>query len=492
MKLTYFSGLLILALGFQSAEAGAQTKKMMGTKKAAAPVTRPRVAPGSPDGALMGGVKPMRADEMTANPPKAGPAKNGNKEMMSKSMTKEFDINGVRVIMRPATNDVVSAVLFVSGGVQNYTQDQQGIENIALSVLTDGGSKKFPKEEFHKLTERKGISIGASTTFDYSVLTLKSTLGNFNTAWDLFSDMIVHPDWNAASLDQVKGQTISGLQQQQSDPDATLADMTREGIYKGERYAINPDGTPESVTGITMDAIQKHYNNILKRKKLVLVIVGKVTEADVRAKAAAFASLPEGTSDQFRSVPPKIVANIVDVQEREIATNYMRATFQAPPKGSKDDIAMRLGMAILSDRLFVEVRTKRNLSYAPSASLSNVYDPYSFMYVSTTNPNDAAKVMLDELKKARAEGFSEKELMNQKEGFLTSYYMGQETNDGQALSLGSAELSLGYRRAEMIMDLVKAVKLEDVNSAFKKYATHVHWFYLGDKSKIDEKIFKDF
>src|SRR5688572_22634449 len=50
-----------------------------------------------------------------------------------KSTVKEFDVNGVKVILKPAENNVVSAQLFITGGVTNYDLSKQGIENLALT-----------------------------------------------------------------------------------------------------------------------------------------------------------------------------------------------------------------------------------------------------------------------------------------------------------------------------------------------------------------------
>src|SRR5205823_2145408 len=126
-----------------------------------------------------------------------------------------------------------------------------------------------------------------------------------------------------------------------------------------------------------------------------LVVVGKIKMEDLRKQvSAAFAKLPEGISDPFISNPPKIAASNVTIEEREIATNYIQGIFSAPATGTRESIAMRVGTSILAERLFIEIRTKRNLSYAPSASVAGLFNPYGSVYVSTTDPNAAVQVMM--------------------------------------------------------------------------------------------------
>ena len=400
-------------------------------------------------------------------------------------------INGIRVILKPSTNNVVSGILFITGGVRNYDLATEGIENMALSVAADGGTAKYPKDKWHDITEQKGISIDASSSYDYSTYDIRTIDKNWNTAFNLLADLVTHPAWDANSFEQIKGATISGLKQQESDPDSKLHKMSITSTFKGTPYESDPDGSPEAVNAMTLDMLKKHYSKIMCRKKLVLVVVGKISMNDLRKEVStAFASLPEGISDPFVSNPPKVTGNTVTIEEREIATNYIQGIFSAPPTGTRESIAMRVGASILAERLFIEIRTKRNLSYAPSASVAGLFNPYGSVYVSTTDPNAAVQVMMDEIRKIKKEGFTEKELRDKKEGFLTGFYMGQETNSAQALTYGISELRGSWKKAETFKDEVYSLTTQELTDAFRKYASNINWYYLGDKDKVDEKIFK--
>jgi predicted Zn-dependent peptidase len=60
---------------------------------------------------------------------------------------------------------------------------------------------------------------------------------------------------------------------------------------------------------------------------------------------------------------------------------------------------MIMAMNILRWRIFEEVRTKRNLSYAPAVYFSNDYANRAAIYVSTVKPDTTIKVMFAEIKK---------------------------------------------------------------------------------------------
>jgi predicted Zn-dependent peptidase len=99
------------------------------------------------------------------------------------------------------------------------------------------------------------------------------------------------------------------------------------------------------------------------------------------------------------------------------------------------------------------------------------------------------QVMTDVVRDIKKNGFTAKELTNKKAGYLTQYYIAQESNDAQALTLGVAELIKNWHYALEIKDMVQGLTLQDVNSAFNKYASAITWFYLGDETKMNKDIF---
>ncbi len=56
--------------------------------------------------------------------------------------------------------------------------------------------------------------------------------------------------------------------------------------------------------------------------------------------------------------------------------------------------------------------------------------------------------------------------------------------------LHSAAMKSEYMKtATKVLDEVQKLKLEDLNTAFRKYTKSIRWLYLGDTSNLDEKVF---
>ena len=384
----------------------------------------------------------------------------------SKQVAEEVMVDGVKLIFKPSLNKIVSARMFIRGGVSNYQKAQEGIEALALQVATTGGTQQYSKEKYFEELEKVGASIAGTSTFDYGNVSLSCVNSTFDKVWPLFADAIMNPSFTEEEFSKIKEQSISTNKENQSNPDAYIQQMIMLDAFANLDYSKRPAGTEESMEKLTAAESRDYLKSVINKKQVFFVVVGNVNKADLIEKVRAMVKgMPEG----------KYVAN-------------SSGLLNAPVGMSEEGYAMRLAYSIFSNRMFDEIRTKRGLSYAPYAMYRGGKSPYAGMVVSTTDPNASVQVMIDEVKKLKTVGFSEKEVLDEKSGFVTSYFMQQETNSGQTQSLGSNEIYGNWQNSITIVDKIKNVKAKQVNEAFKKYATGIRWSYLGDKSKLDSKL----
>jgi zinc protease len=147
-------------------------------------------------------------------------------------------------------------------------------------------------------------------------------------------------------------------------------------------------------------------------------------------------------------------------------------------------------MQHLGFRIFEEVRTKRNLSYAAAADVGwERAIPIGSLYVTAVDPDTTIKVMFEEVKKLKNQPLSDKDLAAAKSTFLTHHLVSTESTDGQAVWLALSEMFGGDWRLELkLLDRVKAVDAKQVQAFANKYITHLQFEILG-KAPIDKALF---
>ncbi|MEO9967346.1 MAG: pitrilysin family protein [Reichenbachiella sp.] len=410
---------------------------------------------------------------------------------ISFGQTQQFEVDGLQVIYKNVPKEIVSARLFIKGGTANYSLEQSGIEDFALQLAVTGGTKNKSKLEFTTSLEQMSTTIAAGTNYDYGQINMRCVKQNWDASWDLFVDAILNPAFEEQQYALLKDQLIATAKQNESDPDQSLIQAAMANVFKGQNYEKNPNGTEQTLDALSLDQLINYYNKVMGKERSFLVVVGDIDVDDLKKKVAgSLAKLPKGT------MPPEESRNMLSevsnkINDRDIATNYIAGVMSAPKLTSKDGTAMMIAMSILSERYFLELRTKRSLSYAPYSYYDNskITNPYNWIYISTTDPKQSIQVMVDEISKLKKEGFSEKELVNKKQKYLTQFYMGQETLSSQSQSLGTNELKGGWEMSEDFTERVNAVTLEDINRVIDKYSDVISWTYLGKADMIDEEDF---
>jgi predicted Zn-dependent peptidase len=410
----------------------------------------------------------------------------------AQSATTSFMVDGIKVIYKPTVKDIVNVSMFYRGGVTNYPAEKAGIEDLALQATTECGTKKYNKNAFKDMQDKYGIDIGGSSGYDYGHIRFQAITKYFNEGWDLFSEAVMNPTFESREVELIKVKQITEIRQSESSPDARVEDLARKQAFENTPYAIDPSGEENIIAKTTAAELKAYYQQILNKNQMFLVVVGKISKEELIEKIKkSFASIPSKAFTAYTYQAPVFKENKLFTEERELATNYLTGIVNAPTMASDEYVPYRLAINILSGNLFTEIRTKRNLSYAPGANTTNLQMPYASVYVSTTSPVESASIMLDQMKVLKMQTVTAESLTNLKNEFFTSSYIKEQSSGALATSLGQAEVLGGWKLAEELPGKINAVSKEQIVAAAQKYIHGINWSYLGDPKLVKtSEVFK--
>jgi zinc protease len=394
------------------------------------------------------------------------------------------------LVKRREGNQTVVAGLFIKGGARNVTSANAGVEDLMLDAASEA-TANFPRERLRTELSRMGTAISSGINFDYSVLTLASTRGNFDRSWDIFTDVALRPTFTPEDVERVRNRLVLSLRDDADTPDSYLQVLQARVAYAGHPYLNDPRGTADVVSRLTADDLRRYHKQMMETSRLLLVVVGDLDPQLLRQRiAASFGKLPRG--DYRPSALPQLSfdASTVEVTPRDLPTNYVQGVFTAPGLATPDVYPMRVASSILQNRVFVEIRGKRNLSYAPEAFLWSQGSNLGGISVSSTDANQSVRIMLEEIARLQREPISQDDLKGTVQHYLTRYYLGQETNAAQAGELAQAELlGGGWRNSTLFMDKLSAVTPADVQRVAQKYMRNIRFVVLGNPKSVDPKVF---
>src|SRR5215213_4529027 len=407
------------------------------------------------------------------------------------ALVSEFEVNGLKVLLKRREGSLtVAAGLFIRGGTANINAENAGIETLMLSAATEA-TTNFPRVKMRSELSRMGTVIGSSSNNDYSVLSLATTRMHFDRSWEIFSDVVLRPAFTKEDVALVQERQVVSLSDDTDNPDVYLQRLQERVAYAGHPYLNNTSGTPQTVAKLTPQDLRQYHQKLMETSRLLLVIVGDLNPNDVRGLVtASFGKLPRGN---YAAKPIPQLAfdkSTVEVTPRELPTNYIQGLFTAPTLTSPDIYAMRIASSMLRDRVFEEVRVRRNLSYAPDAFLRTQAANVGGLHVTAENANQSIRVMLNEIARLQTEPVGAEDIQGVVAQYLTTYYLGQETNAAQAGELAQYELiGGGWRNSINFLEKLTAVTPADIQRVSQKYMKNIRFVVLGNPKSVDTGVF---
>ncbi len=410
------------------------------------------------------------------------------------SLTQSFTVSGVNVVLRRVgNNDVVAANLYLLGGVRQTPVARSGIELFLLGT-SERGTRAYPREVLRARMARLGTSIGIDPEHDWTVFGLRSTLQALDSTWAIFADRLMRPRLDSSEVEFVRAQILSSLAQRQDSPDDRLSDLADSLSFTGHAYVAQPEGTTQSIAAMTVADLRAYQTEQIVTSRMLLVVVGNVDRAHIeRLVRTSIGRLPAGKyvwtlPDTVATRPSSLFA-----ETRALPTNYILGYWAGPPASSKDAAALRVASAVLSGRLFSEIRSKRNLTYAVNSPFIDRALVFGGLYITTVDPEQTLGIMREEIKHLRDDPLDPAGLERLVQQFLTEYFLDNETNSSQADFLARAQLYRGdWRAASRFVDELRAVTPADIQRVVRRYMRGIRFAYLGDPRRLRKETVERF
>jgi zinc protease len=148
--------------------------------------------------------------------------------------------------------------------------------------------------------------------------------------------------------------------------------------------------------------------------------------------------------------------------------------------GNPDSYPLHIASKVLSDgqssRIYRKLVYEKGIALAAFGGGNIIEDPNLFFAVAIVQPghttDEAAKALIDELDRLRAEPITAAELQQAKNQFTRDYIVGRETNQNKAEVLGhAAVIHSDLKTADAEFDIFQSLTTADVQRVAKTYFT---------------------
>ncbi len=346
--------------------------------------------------------------------------------------------NGLLVIVEPM-HDVQSAsmsLLLPAGGVRDG-QGRCGTAAILTEMLPRGAGGLSARElcaAMDNLGLQRSYQVG-SAHITFSAATTADCLLN---ALPLVGKLVTEPHLEDDEFEPARDLVEQGLSSLEDEPRQRLGKVLRQYSYAAP-WGNSAEGELEDLPSITAENIRQHFQSFVRPDEAILGIAGNVSLTELRRHVEdVFGAW------QSRALPAVSAGTCPESplhQTHESAQTHIGLSWDTVPYRDERYYEAWAAVSLLSggmsSRLFTEVREKRGLCYAISASLSTLRTEGRVMaYAGTTTERaqETLDVTVAEILRLH-EGITPEELQRCKARAKSSLIMQQESTSSRASSL---------------------------------------------------------
>jgi zinc protease len=372
----------------------------------------------------------------------------------------------------------IVSVRFAFGG--GSTQDPAGKEGLAnlMTGLFDEGADNLDSNAFQERLDDAGAEMRFNAGRDSLYGSMRMLADQKDEALELLRLAVEKPRFDAAPIDRIRAQIVSGIAANEKDPQTAAQFAWAQALYGEHPYSRRDEGTRETLAAITADDLQAFHKRLFARGNLTIGVVGAIdAETLKRDLDKVFGDLPaEPALQKVETVEPKLDQEILipyDLPQTSLLLAYPGIERTDPQFFAAYLMNHILGGGSFTSRLFNEVREKRGLAYGVDSSIVNNEHSSALVINTATRSDRSAEtlaIIRAEVKRMADEGVTEEELDAAKKYLIGSYAINNlDTSRAIAGTLVELQINkLGIEYIEQRKELIDAVTAAEVQAAAKR------------------------
>src|SRR6185312_15058566 len=369
------------------------------------------------------------------------------------------------------------------------TQEPKGKEGITqvLDELLNYGSQHLDRVAFQQQLDKIGARESAGTDFG-----MASLAENFDRGVELLADNELHPALPEEALNIIKVQLAHGVAARNKSPGFLTQHSLRGALYPQSDPSLRM-ATPETVSGVTSDAVRSYFRSVFRPDLTTIVVIGKVTPAQARTTIEKYFSAwnvsgPKPDVD-LPEAPPNRPGVISVPDASRVQDIVILAQNMALKRSDPDYYPLQLGNAVLggsfySTRLSIDLRKNSGLVYSVGSSLQagRTRGAYFIQYASDPeNVTKAANMVVKEIKSMQTAPARPDEIVRVKALLLRQIPLNESSVDDIAHGLiGRIDLDLPLDEPTLAAQRYIELGPSEVQAAFQK------WLRPDDLVRVSE------
>jgi len=354
--------------------------------------------------------------------------------------------NGLTLVVEPMTGvqSAAFSLLVPSGSIYD-PPEQNGTSAILCDLGLRGAGPRDAKQlsaDLDNLGVQRNESVGA-THLTFSGATLAENLAD---ALRIYGDIVRRPHLPADQFDAARAGVEQALLALEDEPRQKIIQELRRRCFDAP-WGLPSDGSLDDLENITAKSVCAQFERCFRPDETILGVAGKIDVDEIREVVGeVFTDWRKKPAPEFQTGPRGPSRDHIEHESTQL---HIGIAYDSVPYRHPDYYAAWAAVSVLSggmsSRLFSEVREKRGLCYAVSASLNSLRDEARVLcYAGTTveRAQETLDVTLQELVRL-GDGIEADELDRCKARAKSSLIMQQESTMARSSAIARDWYHLG-------------------------------------------------
>ena len=365
-------------------------------------------------------------------------------------------------------------------GSRNEKTGKTGLSHLLEHMMFKGTKNHGPKT-FAQTIQRAGGTDNAFTSKDYTGYFELLASDRISLPIELEADRMQNLILTKESVLSERDVVMEERRlRYEDDPQNFVMEEVFAAAFKNHSYRWPVIGWMSDLKTLNPEDLVSHYRTYYAPNNAVIIVVGDVNQQEMLGRIkTAFGSIPPGPS-----VPEVTVEEDEQKGERRIYVKkeaelpYVLSVYKVPNITHEDGFALDVLGSILSDgkssRLYRSLVYEKQIAISAWAGYEGLYkDPFLFFTGATAGQGKkieaVERALLDEIEKIKNELPSAQEVQRAKNQVEASFIMQQDSIYMQAKTIGSFEMTVGWKFIDKYLEGIRKVTPEEVSRVAKKY-----------------------
>lgn len=388
--------------------------------------------------------------------------------------------SGLRIVTEEVSTVRSAAFgVWVNVGSRDETLSVAGASHFLEHLLFKGTTKRDAMAISSSI-ESVGGEMNAFTGQEYTCFYARVIDIDLPLAVDVIADLITSSLVSAADVDAERTVVLEEMSMRDDDPSDLIHDLYLETYYGDIPLGRSVLGTPDSIKGMSRNAIFNYYKKRYRPEDIVIAVAGNINHKKV-VKLIERAMSRDGFLDVPSNTPvvrhsPKVKARgtgSVGIIDRKTEQSHLLLGVEGVERSDERRFALSILASAMgggmSSRLFQEIREKRGLAYSVYSFVQQFSGAGSIAFYAGCQPDktlEVIKIIRDISFDIAQNGLTDEEITRAKGSVTGSLVLSQEDTGSRMMRIGKSELVYGEimsfdeileKIAQVTPDQVKAI-----------------------------------